>query len=173
MKKQDTLENLVNYAYLAIGSNLGKKIFNLTRTKYKLSTNGISVVKSSSLYVSKSWPNPKFPDFINAVLFVRTNLSLTQLFNQIKLIEKSLGRVKTPKNYPRNCDVDIIDFNGKFFNLKNIDLKVPHPRMDKRNFVLLPLYEINKTWRHPKTKKNIVNLLFKLNGDDIRSIKLL
>jgi len=173
VKKQDTLENLVNYAYLAIGSNLGNKIFNLIRTKYKLSTNGISIVKSSGIYVSKSWPNPKFPDFINAVLLVRTNLSLTQLFNQIKLIEKSLGRVKTPKNYPRKCDVDIIDFNGKFFNLKYIDLKVPHPRMDKRNFVLLPLYEINKTWTHPKTKKNIVNLLFKLNGDDIRSIKLL
>ena len=106
-------------------------------------------------------------------MLVRTNLSLTQLFNQIKLIEKSLGRVKTQKNYPRKCDVDIIDFNGKLFDLKNIDLKVPHPRMDKRNFVLLPLYEINKTWIHPKTKKNIVNLLFNLKGDDIRSINLM
>ena len=173
MKKQDILENQANYAYLAIGSNLGKKIFNLISTKHKLSTNGINIVKSSSFYLTKSWPDSKFPDFINAVLFVRTYLSLTQLFKKIKVIEKSLGRVKTQKNYPRTCDIDIIDFNGKFFNLKNIDLKVPHPRMDKRNFVLLPLYEINKTWRHPKTKKNIVNLLFKLNGDDIRSIKLL
>jgi len=173
VKKQDTLENQVNYAYLAIGSNLGKKIFNLIKTKYKLFTNGISLVKSSSLYVTKSWPNSKFPDFINAVLFVRTNLSLTQLFKQIKLIEKSLGRVKTQKNYPRTCDIDIIDFNGKFFNLKNIDLKVPHTSMEKRNFVLLPLYEINKTWIHPKTKKNIVNLLSNLKSDDIRSIKFM
>ncbi len=173
MKKQDTLENQVNYAYLAIGSNLGKKIFNLIKTKYKLFTNGISLVKSSSLYVTKSWPNSKFPDFINAVLFVRTNQSLTQLFKQIKLIEKSLGRVKTQKNYPRTCDIDIIDFNGKFFNLKNIDLKVPHTSMEKRNFVLLPLYEINKTWIHPKTKKNIVNLLSNLKSDDIRSIKFM
>jgi len=173
VKKQDILENRVNYAYLAIGSNLGKKIFNLIKAKYKLSTNGICIVKSSGLYVTKSWPNPKFPEFINAVLFIKTNLSLTQLFKQIKLIEKSLGRVNAQKNYPRICDVDIIDFNGKFFNLKNIDLTIPHPRMEKRNFVLLPLYEINKTWTHPKTKKNIVNLLSNLKGDDIRSIKLI
>ncbi len=173
MKKQDILENQANYAYLAIGSNLGKKIFNLISTKHKLSTNGINIVKSSSFYLTKSWPDSKFPDFINAVLFVRTYLSLTQLFKKIKVIEKSLGRVKTQKNYPRTCDIDIIDFNGKFFNLKNIDLKVPHPRMEKRNFVLLPLYEINRTWTHPKSKKNIVNLLFNLKGDDIRSIKLM
>ena len=104
---------------------------------------------------------------------VKTNLSLVELFNQIKIIEKSLGRITGPKNYPRKCDIDIIDFNGKYFDFINIDLKVPHPRMDKRNFVLLPLFEINKNWKHPKTKKNIVNLISNLKGDDIRSIKMI
>ena len=172
MKKQDTLENLVNYAYLAIGSNLGKKIFNLVNVKSKLSKNGIYVVKSSNLYITKSWPNPNFPDYINAVIFVRTNQSLINLFKKIKLIEKSLGRVNAPKNYPRKCDIDIIDFNGKFINLQSIDLTVPHPRMHKRSFVLLPLFEINKCWIHPKNKKNIVNLISNLKSGDIRSIKL-
>ena len=171
MKKQDTLENQVNYAYLALGSNLGKKIFNLVNVKSKLFKNEVYVIKSSSFYITKSWPNPNFPDYINAVIFIRTNLSLLSLFKKIKLIEKSLGRTNAPKNYPRKCDIDIIDFNGKFFNFLNIDLTVPHPRMDKRNFVLLPLFEINKTWIHPKTKKNIVNLISNLKGDDIRSIK--
>ena len=173
MKNQDILENLVNYAYLAIGSNLGKKIYNLELVKYKLLKKGIYIVKSSSFYITKSWPNPDFPEFINAVLLVKTNLSLFGLFKQIKLIEKLLGRVKTPRNDPRICDIDIIDFNGKFFSSTNKNLKVPHPRMDKRNFVLLPLYEINKSWTHPKTKKNIVNLISNLKSDDIRSIKLL
>ena len=172
-KKQDILENLVNYAYLALGSNLGKKIHNLELTKYKLSKKKIYINKSSSFYISKSWPNPKFPNYINSVLFVKTNLSLVELFNQIKIIEKSLGRITGPKNYPRKCDIDIIDFNGKYFDFINIDLKVPHPRMDKRNFVLLPLFEINKNWKHPKTKKNIVNLISNLKGDDIRSIKMI
>ena len=173
MKKQDILENLVNYAYLAVGSNLGKKIYNLELTKYKLSKKKIYINKSSSFYISKSWPNPKFPDYINAVLLVKTNLSLVELFKQIKLIETSLGRIRGPKNYPRKCDIDIIDFNGRYIDFINIDLKVPHPRMEKRNFVLLPLFEINKNWKHPKTKKNIVNLISNLKGDDIRSIKFI
>ena len=110
MKKQDILESPVNYAYLAIGSNLGKKIYNLELAKYKLSKKGIYLNKSSSFYVTRSWPNPNFPDFINAVLLVKTKLTLIQLFKEVKLIEKSLGRVNTPKNYPRICDIDIIDF---------------------------------------------------------------
>ena len=171
MKNQDILENLVNYAYLAIGSNLGKKIYNLEISKYKLSKKGIYIDKSSSFYYTKSWPNPKFPNYVNAVLLVKTNLTILKLFKEIKLIEKSLGRVKTKKNYPRTCDIDIIDFNGKFLNFANVDLTVPHPRMEKRNFVLLPLYEINKKWIHPKTKKNIVNLIANLPDGDIRTIK--
>tara|TARA_B100000700_G_scaffold154426_1_gene171382 strand:+ start:254 stop:775 length:522 start_codon:yes stop_codon:yes gene_type:complete len=172
VKKQDTSENQVNYTYLAIGSNLGKKIFNLVNAKYKLSKNGLQIIKSSSFYVTRSWPNPNFPNYINAVLFAKTNLSLPKLFRKIKLIEKSLGRVNAPKNYPRKCDIDIIDFNGKFINLQSIDLTVPHPRMQKRSFVLLPLFEINKCWIHPKNKKNIVNLISNLESGDIRSIKL-
>ena len=173
MKKQDTLENQVNYAYLALGSNLGKKIQNLELAKYKLSKIEVSIVKTSSYYRTKSWPNSKFPYFINAVLLVRTKLSLPELFKRIKLIEKSLGRVKALKNYPRICDIDIIDFNGKClsmsFNYQRI--KVPHSNMHKRNFVLMPLYEINQNWLHPKFKKNIVKLLSFLSDNDLRNIK--
>ena len=173
MKKQDTLENQVKYAYLALGSNLGNKIKNLEFAKYKLSKIGVNIVKTSGFYRTKSWPNSKFPDFINAVLFVRTKLLLPELFNQIKLIEKLLGRLKTPKNYPRLCDIDIIDFNGKCLSLKfySQKIEVPHLNMHKRNFVLIPLYEINQNWVHPKFKKNIVKLLSSLNNNDLRSIK--
>ena len=174
MKKQDTLGNQVNYAYLALGSNLGKKIINLELAKYQLYKNDVKIIKTSSFYRSKSWPNSKFPDFINAVLLVKTKLLLPELFKQIKFIEKLIGRVKVPKNYPRICDIDIIDFNGKClstsFNLQSIE--VPHLNMHKRNFVLMPLYEINQNWIHPKIKKNIVNLLFSLSDNELRSIKL-
>ena len=173
VKKQDILENQVNYAYLALGSNLGKKIKNLEITKNKLSKIGIHIIKTSSFYTSKSWPNSKFPDFINSVLLVNTKLTLPELFNQIKLIEKSIGRIKTPKNHPRLCDIDIIDFNGKCLSLNCYcqKIEVPHINMHKRNFVLIPLYEINQNWLHPKFKKNIVKLLSSLSNDDLRSIK--
>ena len=173
MKKQDTLGNQVNYAYLALGSNLGKKIKNLELAKYQLFKNDVKIIKTSSFYLSKSWPNSKFPEFINAVLLVKTKLLLPELFKQIKLIEKLLGRFKAPKNYPRICDIDIIDFNGKClstsFNFQKIE--VPHLNMHKRNFVLIPLYEINQNWLHPKTKKKIVKLLCSLSDNEFRSIK--
>ena len=173
MKKQDILENQVNYAYLALGSNLGKKKRNLEFVKYKLAKIGIDIVKSSSFYVTKSWPNTKFPEFINSVIFIKTTLLLPDLFIQIKLIEKSLGRTKSPKNYPRTCDIDIIDFNGKSLSIKfkSQKIQIPHLKMHKRNFVLIPLYEINKNWTHPKFKKNIVKLVSNLPYNDLRSIK--
>ena len=173
MKRQDILENQVNYAYLALGSNLGKKIKNLEFAKYKLSKIGISIIKSSSFYITKSWPNTKFPNFVNAVIFIKTNLLLPDLFIQIKLIEKSLGRTKSPKNYPRLCDIDIIDFNGKSLSIKikSQKIEIPHINMHKRNFVLIPLYEINPNWVHPKFKINIVKLLSVLSGNDLRNIK--
>jgi len=173
VKKQDILGNQVNYAYLALGSNLGKKIKNLECAKYNLSKIGVNIIKISRFYCTKSWPNSKFPEFINAVLLVKTKLSLHELFKQIKLIEKSLGRSKVPKNYPRICDIDIIDFNGECiltkFNHQKIE--VPHINMHKRNFVLLPLYELNQNWFHPKNKKNIVKLLSSLPSNDLKSIK--
>ena len=76
VKKQDTLENQANYAYLALGSNLGSKINNLEYAKYKLSKIGVKIIKSSSYYHTKSWPNINFPDFINSVLLIKTDLVL-------------------------------------------------------------------------------------------------
>ena len=112
-------------------------------------------------------------DYINSVLLVRTKLSLPKLFNQIKLIEKSLGRIKSPKNHPRLCDIDIIDFNGKTLssNFYRQKIEVPHLNMHKRNFVLIPIFEINHNWTHPKFKKNIVKLLLALSNNDLKSIK--
>ena len=173
MKRQDILGNQVNYVYLAIGSNLGKKIKNLELAKYKLSKIGVNIIKTSQFYYTKSWPNTKFPDYINSILFVKTKLLLPELFKQIKLIEKSLGKTKNPKNYPRICDIDIIDFNGKCLSIKfnQQKIKVPHSKMHKRNFVLIPIFEINHNWTHPKFKKNIVKLLFALSNNDLKSIK--
>jgi len=173
VKKQDTLENQVNYGYLALGSNLGNKIKTLELAKLKLSKIGVNIIKSSSFYYTKSWPNSKFPDFINSVLMIKTKLLLPQLFNQIKLIEKSLGRRKSPINYPRTCDIDIIDFNGKCLSMEfnHQKIEVPHSNMHKRNFVLVPIYEINHKWTHPKFKKSIVKLLYALPNHDLVSIK--
>ena len=169
MKKPDILENQVKFSYLALGSNLGDKFQNLEKAKFELEKYEIKIIKSSSNFLSVSWPDPTQPKFVNLVLKVKTNLTVVKLLKVCHLIERKLGRVRSKKNGPRSCDIDIIDYDHKIIIEDNLTL--PHPRMTKRNFVLLPLFEIDKSWIHPKTKSNIVNLISSLPIKDLRSIK--
>jgi len=174
VKSRDISENQVNQVYLSLGSNLGNKKKNLEFAKYLLNSYDINVLLTSSFYQTKSWPNEKFPDFFNVLLLTNTRLTLIELFKKIKFIEQLIGRTDTPKNYPRICDIDIIDFNNKCSKTIHLNkqITVPHASLHKRNFVLMPLYEINKKWIHPKFKKNIVKLISFLPTDELRSIKL-
>jgi len=171
VKKQDTSENLANLAYLAIGSNLGNKVSNIEITKVELEKYKIKILKSSSNYMSESWPDPSMPNYINIVIKIKTSLAPLELLKICNLIELKLGRVRGKKNTPRTCDIDIIDYDKMILNEKNNKLILPHPRMNKRNFVLLPLFEVDKSWKHPKSMINIVNLINSLPVKDLRSIK--
>ena len=166
--KRDTLENPAKSIYLGLGSNLGNKKNNIEKAKFHLIKNGIEIIKSSSFYESLSWPDPKKPKFLNIVLKASCNLNPIDLLKICKLIEIKLGRKKDKKNSPRTCDIDIIDFNGMTSN-KLINL--PHKLMHKRNFVLFPLFEIDKRWLHPILNTDIKTLIFSLSIKEIRSIK--
>ena len=168
MIKQDILGSPVNMIYLGLGSNLGNKKKNIENAKFELIKNQIRILESSNYYVSLSWPNSSYPKFLNIILKVETDLKPNKLLKICKDIEKKLGRKKTLKNSPRECDIDIIDFKSK--KMKG-SLNLPHPSMHLRNFVLLPLFEINKTWIHPILKLDIKNLILSLPNKDIRSIK--
>ena len=171
MKKLDTSENLANLAYLALGSNLGNKISNIEKAKLELEKYKIQILKSSSNYLSESWPDPSMPEYINIIVKIKTSLTPLKLLKICNLIELKLGRDRLKKNAPRTCDIDIIDYNKMILNENKQQLILPHPRMSKRNFVLLPLFEIEKSWKHPKSKINIVNLINSLPVKDLRSIK--
>ena len=171
MKKQDLLENQVNISYLAIGSNLGNRTKYIERAKFELQKNQIKIIKISSNFLSVSWPNPKNPKFINIALKVQTSLLPLDLLKKCKMIERKLGRKSSSTNAPRTCDIDIIDYNQKVLNLKNDTLILPHPRIGERNFVLLPLFEINKSWKDPKSNTKIIDLINSLPIKDLRSIK--
>ena len=168
MTKQDTLENPAKIAYLGLGSNLGNRKANIERAILELLKNKIIILKLSSYYESLSWPNPKNPKFLNIVIKIKTKLKPKILLSINKKIEILIGRKVSPKNSPRECDIDIIDYKNQ--QLRG-DLILPHPRMHQRNFVLLPLYELNKNWVHPKSKLHIKKLIFSLSNLDIRSIK--
>ena len=171
MKKQDILENPVNSVYLAIGSNLGNKINNIEIAKFELEKYKIKILKCSSNYKTESWPDPSKPNYINIIIKIKTTLVPIELLRTCNLIELKMGRVRSKKNAPRTCDIDIIDYNKKVLTEKNMRLILPHPRMTKRNFVLLPLFEVDKSWKHPISKINIVNLINSLPVKDLSSIK--
>ena len=168
MTKPDILENKANIVYIGIGSNLGNRINNIEKSKYLLSLNAIKIVKTSSYYETLSWPDTSKPKFLNIVIQLKTNFSPDKLLNIFKTIERKLGRQKSKKNSPRKCDIDIISYNNMILDG---NISIPHKRMHQRNFVLLPLYELNKNWVHPKSKINIKKLIFSLPIKDIRSIK--
>ena len=169
MIKQDILENHPKPVYLGIGSNIGNRITNINKACHLL-TNFCSIIKISKFYESNSWPNEKFPKYLNIIIKCNTFLRHILLLKNLKNIETSLGRKKNKKNFPRTCDIDIIDFKG----LKQNDkfLQIPHPRMLNRNFVLFPLFEIEKNWKHPKNNISIDRLLKKLDLKSLRSIKI-
>jgi len=172
--KQDILENQAKIAFLAIGSNLGDKKRNIELAKSKLQSNNIKIIKSSNNYETLSWPNKKKPKFINVVIKIKTNLSPIKLMQICHVIEKQLGRKRNKKNEPRTCDIDIVDYDQKVIKMnKSFSLNIPHPEMHKRNFVLLPLFEIAKTWIHPLKKVSIKDLINALDAEDLRTIKLI
>ena len=161
-------EKQVKIIYLSIGSNLGNRFLNIEKAKSLLSEERIKIIKSSSYYETLSWPNPKNPRFYNIVLKVKTILDEVSLLQICKKIEKRLGRKNSPKNSPRECDIDILDYANR--STKGM-INLPHPRMHSRNFVLIPLFEINRDWRHPVLKEHIKTLIFSLSNRDISSIK--
>ena len=154
--------------YIGIGSNLGNRIKNIENAKHFLKIKGINILKFSSYYETLSWPNPNEPKFINIVIESNSKLSPKKILEISKIIEKKLGRLNGPKNSPRTCDIDIISYGNKIISK---ELMIPHKRMSKRNFVLIPLFEIARNWKHPKTHKSVKELIFSLPIKDITSIK--
>ncbi len=154
--------------YIGIGSNLGNRINNIEKAKYFLDLHGINILKTSKYYETLSWPNPNNPRFINIVVQSSTTKSPSKLLDIFKLIEKKLGRLRASRNAPRTCDIDIISYRNI---VTSKGIIIPHKRMIKRNFVLIPLFEIAPFWTHPKNKKDIKELIFSLSIKDITTIK--
>ena len=149
--------------HLNIGSNLdskfGNRFDNISYAINLLVSSSLKIIKISNFYETPSYPNKKFPKFLNVGVSANYEFDEIDLINEIHLIEKKIGRIKSKKNDPRVCDIDIIDFNG----LKNEDklLHLPHPRAHIRNFVLYPIKEIDPNWIHPVSKKSVD---FLING---------
>ena len=151
--------------HLNIGSNLnskhGSRFDNISLSINLLINSKIKIKKISNFYETPSYPNQRFPKFLNIGIIIDYHNNFFELFNKIKKIEKKIGRTKAIKNDPRVIDIDIIDFNNE---IKNTDkLVLPHPKCHLRNFVLYPISQIDPNWSHPIFKKNAHFLINKLS----------
>ena len=148
-------------AYLLLGGNIGNRPANLKKAKHLLENQVGKIVKCSGIYETASWGNTDQPDFLNQVLLIETKLAADKIMEQILLIEKTMGRVRSEKNASRIIDIDILFFNDEVIETKNII--IPHPEIQNRNFVLYPLNELFPQLKHPVLKKTVHELLLQCN----------
>lgn len=147
----------MNKTYLLLGSNIGNSKQQLATAIKLIKKNIGRVTRQSKLYVTAAWGNIKQPDFLNQVIIIETKLSALQTINIILSIEKEMGRIRTIKNAPRIIDIDILFFNKDIVDEKA--LKVPHPEIANRRFVLIPLNELSPNFKHPVFQQSIHHLL--------------
>ena len=151
--------------HLNIGSNLesksGNRFDNISSAINLLISSKIKIINISNFYETPSYPNKKNPYFLNIGIIANYEFDEITLINEINLIEKKIGRIKSKKNEPRVCDIDIIDFHGLIIEKNN--LKIPHEKCHMRNFVLYPILQIDPEWTHPISKKKVKYLIDKLD----------
>ena len=131
----------MSLAYVGIGANLQDPVAQVKQALAELARlPRTRLLKSSSLYRSAPLGYADQPDFVNAVASLETSLKPVELLAQLQTIEKSQGRKRSFKNAPRSLDLDLLLFDQMTLDLPH--LKIPHPRMHERAFVLEPLLEI-------------------------------
>ena len=144
--------------FLGIGTNLGNKESNLEQAVARIKEYIGPVLKSSAIYETEPWGFQAKDEFLNMVVKVETNLTPSGLLGRILMIESLLGRVRGEKQYSsRLIDIDILLFEDMIVNKES--LKIPHPLLHERKFVLVPLCEIASEFIHPVLKKSIADLL--------------
>jgi len=153
--------------FLSLGSNIGDREKNLSRALFALEKEGVEILKISSLYETQPVDFPSQPWFYNQLVEVRTKANPESLLGVVKKIEQKMGRKSRQKTRPRIIDIDIILAEGTVIQKK--ELKIPHPRMEKRNFVLLPFVEISPDTVHPVFNEDMKTLWKK--SDDRSTVK--
>lgn len=138
--RRDKGKRTLSTVYLGLGTNLGNRERNIERAIEELKQIGLTIEKLSSVIETDPVGGPPQGKFLNAVLKATTTLPPNALLTQLKFIEKKLGRVKTIVNGPRIIDIDILLYDS--LHMHTPHLTIPHPKMLDRDFVMMPLKEI-------------------------------
>lgn len=149
-------------AFVGLGSNLGDREALIRAALDELARlPQTQLVRASSLYDTEPVGETDQPNFLNAVAEIDTDLPARQLLWNLLLIEKRLGRVRTHRWGPRTIDLDLLLYGE--LALEEPDLRVPHPELIRRSFVLVPLVELDPSLVHPETGETLLQHLARLN----------
>lgn len=160
----------MNTAYLILGGNIGNRLQNLQKALQLISKQAGLITETSDIFTTSAWGNTDQPDFLNQALCLQTPLTAVDLLETLISIEQQLGRVRDHQKWTeRVIDIDILFYNRDIINTP--DLKIPHPYLQERMFVLVPMAQLAPMFVHPALNKNIQTLLFECT-DKLEVIKL-
>jgi 2-amino-4-hydroxy-6-hydroxymethyldihydropteridine diphosphokinase len=145
-------------AYLSLGSNIGNREQFISKAEQLINQEIGPIITSSSLYETEPWGISSGPYFLNKLVISETNLDPFEILEKSQRIEIALGRKVDSQRYSsRVIDIDILFIDEMI--IESDMLKIPHPKISKRRFVLEPLAEIEQYYIHPVEKKSIAELL--------------
>lgn len=147
--------------YLSTGSNLGNREAYLFQAEEAITALVGHIEACSSIMETAPWGKTDQPHFLNRVLRVKTKLPPIFLMKSLLQIEQDMGRNRLEKWGPRIIDLDMLFFNNRIIDEDG--LRVPHPHLHERDFVLKPMVEIAPDFIHPVLQKTMAELLAELN----------
>jgi len=150
--------------YLILGGNIGDRELVLHHATQCLSAEVGKIKSHSSLFETEPWGMVNAANFLNQVVVLETKLDAFEILDKVLKIEEKLGRVRDSNTIgyqPRPIDIDILFLDSEVIH--TTQLTIPHPEIQNRNFVLVPLCEIDKEFMHPVLHETVDNLLKKCN----------
>jgi 2-amino-4-hydroxy-6-hydroxymethyldihydropteridine diphosphokinase len=157
---------MAKIAFLGLGTNLGDREENLKIAVDNISESAGEVVSFSQIYETEPWGFRNEDHFFNMVIQIKTRLKPVDLLKQLLKIEIQIGRVRGAEKYSsRIIDIDILLYENEIINKPY--LKVPHPMIQERKFVLVPLCDIAPGMVHPVLNKTFKILLEECDDESI------